>query len=658
MENKYFAADTTDALIARCQLEIQNWMTQDSSDNGVFRAARDACIRNTISYYSDTLDKDTWDTALTYGGEQGELVSVGTNKAKTNIKQRNALNTKQRLNFECIVDVTDPEALQTAILGKAITKDVVANHDVEKKLGHCSERTFVNGWHWLSSCWHTDQGYVYRTDEHGMPVYSGGPVLATHHMSDVIFDWSFSNFKDNQWAILKRTKNRWDLITQYKKLETELLTVQNAFGDSQAKAQSGLMPRKQGNDNIFVWEFYHRPTPALPKGRMVVFCDVNCVLYDDINPYECIPLIPMRFELLGDTGIGVPLLSSMLAAQEMRDAAVSAQATNISAFAVQTILAPKGSDISVKDIEGLSMLYYKPSGADGGGKPETLQLCQSPAEVPGFVKQMDQDIDDLSMLTATLRGNPPANVTSGDMAATLSANATEFLDVESKVTIMCVEEWMDLTIKNYQKFATVDQIVTVAGEASMSWAKTFKRENLKSIKHTKVKTQNALMNTVAGRLYFADTLLNGKFPLSPNQYFGIIEGEPIEDLFDDQLTEQMAVKSEISALLEGKNVLPMLLDNHPLFINAYRKVLYNQAVRTNSALYGHITQLIEERMDLEMKIPPAIKAMLRGNPDGQQGNPTGNVPAPSQAMAGQGLGPGNPQNDVSGPAQPAAPQMQ
>lgn len=271
-------------------------------------------------------------------------------------------------------------------------------------------------------------------------------------------------------------------------------------------------------------------------------------------------------------------------------------------------------------------------------------------EVFQFLNTCSQYMSNVSMITETLRGQPPANVTSGAMAATLAANAMEFLNSASKALTIWCEEMVNIAIQNYKLFASEEQILDITGEGSVSYVKQFKADDLKSLRQIKIRTQSPLMNTVAGRLQFGDSLLQSGLIKNPQQYLNLIEGAPVEDLFNDDYSENMAIQAEIDALIEGRPVIPMMTDNHPMFINAYKKLLYNPHIRTQSEITQMIVQLMQERISMEQQLDPMLKAMLRG-----QEMPPQQAGAPSQPAAMPGEIATELTEEAAMPAAPAEP---
>jgi hypothetical protein len=80
------------------------------------------------------------------------------------------------------------------------------------------------------------------------------------------------------------------LIAQYPELEDELHkipTIQDFHGINIYNSQQTIK-----DDYIWCYELYHKPTPAMPAGRMVFYASEKAVFYDGQNEYGCIPVEP------------------------------------------------------------------------------------------------------------------------------------------------------------------------------------------------------------------------------------------------------------------------------------------------------------------------------------------------------------------------------
>lgn len=656
----YWAKGDTAKLIAKVTSQRALWATGQASTN-VFTAVMTSYWRNMAAYYSPLITPDSWVSSLGFAGEQGELVKLSVAAARTLIEQSVTLTTKQRLAFEALTDINEANPLQMARLGKGICNQVAERESIDDKMESVAERCHVLGMGFMSAVWRSDKGYVYSRNEGDSVNYSGDVQWREHDFHEMVYDWSIADWDEVPCATLYVAMNRYDLMANYPHLASQIKSAPSVKEELQAAPNLSFMSRYEDTDLVYVKEFYHRPTPALPNGRMVVFLNANCVLTDEknedgsfLNPYGTIPVHRFMFSRVIGTGLGYPLMSSLLPLNEMLDHEMSVVSTNHQAFGVQSVLVPKGADIGVEDVaKGLNFITYTPQGADGGGKPEPLQLTATPPEIMQFADKLEHWLEIVSKMSATLRGSPPPNVTSGEMAATVSANALEFLSSASKAMTIGVEKLMNFSMQWYQKFADVEQIVNMVGKGEISSVKEFKADDVKAIKRIKIRTQSPMMNTVAGRLQFADGLLQ-KGLVDAFKYYSIIEGAPIDELFDSELSENTSVQQEIDTLMDGGNVAPLLTDNHPLFIRAYLRLLYNQHVRLNSNLTQHVLDMLVVRKDLEFQLQsdPFLFQLIRGQPSpmSAMAPPPGEQAPPPEAQAMQPPEP--PVSDVSQPAEP------
>jgi hypothetical protein len=648
MHDVYWANDTTDALLSMCAKHITNWGGYDSPATNIFTSVSSAWRRNLVAYYSPMIKANDWTTALGYGGDQGELIDMSIPISRTLVRQYVSILVKQRLNFECDADTVDGNALQIARVGKYLANYYITEEDLENKIFRAAEQTAVLGAGYITCTWRTDKGYLRNVDMNGNAMLAGQNSFETPDITEVIYDWSVK-FEDSPWCIIKQRRNRWDVLSQFPEMRDEILGAPTVYNSRRFLTDLDFIPMYHDTDLIYVYEFYHKCTASMPNGRMSLFLEGQKSIYDDKNLYKNVPAVQFMFEEMMSTGLGYPMLSSLLPSQEMYDFSMSSQATNLGSFAVQSILSPKGSDISAHQIDGLNFISYMPQSIDGGGKPEPLQLTKSPPEIAEFRNTLERLMESNSNLNAAVRGNPPPGVTAGTAIATLSANAQEFLTAGSKSIIIGIQKLMKIALYNDQIFATMEHLQAIVGPTNAYLLKGLKDKE--AIKRVKIRESNPLLNSTAGRMQIADMVLRGGYAKNAQELFSILEGAPAESLYNVELDENQAVRSEIDAVLAGHPVTPAITDNHPLFVRALQAILYQAEIRQNSALVQQVTAIVQERIRLEMACPPELKAMLRGIPMPPQAPPQGGpqqqggIPAPE------------PQNQASQPAQPGlAPQ--
>lgn len=622
MTQKFFAKEEGPVLADKLLNFISGW----SSSTGALGVCLQTARRNRLAYESMLYSSKSFDSAIEFFGEQDELVRMKVPLARTRIRQFVSYMAKKKLNFEAVTEMTDADPLQTARLAKSICDTIVKKQRLQEKSETIAEKMLVEGMCFASCLWRDDKGLILTEPlkEGETLAYEGDVSIDIHNLTDVFFDWTASSWDEVSWAVLRIPMQRYDLIAQFPEMESDILSLPDYLDHERYESKSYDISRSSidpliKHNKVSVYHFFYKPTSALPYGRYTIFGEGSKVFYDspELNVYAGIPMTPFFMEQVAGTIIGYPLFSNLLPAQELLDATYSSIATNTQSFSTPIIMVPKGSDISVSDLQSMNLVQYTPLSVDGGGKPENLQLSRTPPELFRLLDILGAQITDASMINDTLRGQPQSNVTSGTMAATLSANALEFINVASQRLYLGLEFLMNQAIALYKIFASVERLVEISGKNNASYVRTFKGEDLVTLKQIRIQETNPLLSTTAGRLSISDSILQIMQQNRPDlvsKYLMILEGAPASELYEDELSEQTAVQMEIDALLEGQEVMPIITDNHPLYISAYRKLLYNPMVRSQSTLLPIVLSLIEQRLELEQQLDPTLKAILRNQP--------------------------------------------
>jgi hypothetical protein len=497
----------------------------------------------------------------------------------------------------------------------------------------------------------------YARDEDGMSNYEGDLEFSTLGVRDVFYDTSKPMWEDQDAVIVRCVHNRWNLIAQHPDLRDHILKLPPVTNEK-STFWWDVLRGQTDEDSVYVYEMYHRITPAMPEGRMTMFGDKKTPFYDGPNLYECIPVDIMQPEKIHNTGYGYPMFSDLLPAQEMLDHCYSAISTNQAATAVQMYAAPRGADISSNDIGGMNFLLYTAQNVPGGGKPEALQLTQTAGETFKFGDMLEAQMMKLSQLNNAMIGEPTPGVTAGTAIATLTNNALRFMDPYIKEYTFCLEGCMSKAIKFMAKFGTTERIVSIVGKNSKEQAKTFVGRELESVKRMRLKTQSPQLQTIGGRLDIAEKLLPTGILKSPQKIISLLEGAPLESLYTEELSSNDLIQQERDMMLEGKMPSVFLTQDHPAHIIGHAADLNDQMLLQNHQAVALYAQHIQEHLDLEKSMDPFLKAICRtgkapemamGMPIPQQGGGAIEGLAQAEKMPGE-----EPSPDVAEPAQPQA----
>lgn len=630
--------------------EVANYLQEYHANWAIWYNSpfKQAWVRNFIAYYSPVLMPGAWDTSMIFEGIQGELTRFYTPKARTLIRQLIAVVTKQRLSFQASAMTSGTEVINDVKLANALSDQIVQNETLDVKAEQLTEGALVCGKWFMYTKWRTDRGQPYTRGENGALIYTGGVEITTPGVFDVYYDISYPHWDHVPWAEVRTIQNRFNLMAQHPELADSIMQLPSV---SQDRGPNTWFNRsKIDDDNVYVYEFYARPCPALPKGRMLMYADDKCVFHDGDNVYETIPIEPMTPENVLTTGLGYPQFTNIMAAQEMFDNSLSAIATNQAQFAVQSVSIPRGSGVSVEELNGMRFVSFTPQQVPGGGRPEALQLTQSSPETFKFSEMLDKLMVDLSGINNALRGDPPPGVTSGVAIATLSANAMEFLKSVERPLQICMEKSMMHAINCYKKFAKLPQSLTMKGKNNQVSNKQFVGKHIDAVSGIKILTANPLMNTISGRIEIAEKMLGmPKDMWGP--YIAILEGRPLQELTKSELSQEDLISSEDDMMKDGQQVAALATDDHPKHVISHASLLNNPEIRNNAPYVQTILDHIQQHMDLAQNTSPLLTALVR---TGKM--PEGGLPPPPQP---QGAPPPNggpqaePELHVANPAHDA-----
>jgi len=595
-------------------------------------------LRNYLSYYSPVVHPSAWDTSMIFEGVQGELLRFYTPKARTLIRQLVAVVTKQRMAFKAAARTSGSDVMNEVKLANALSDQIVQQERLNIKGDQLCEGGLVTGVWFTKTTWRTDFGEPYTRDDKGKPITNGGVEISLLSPFNVFYNLGLP-WDQVPWVECRVKRNKWDLIADHPDLEDEIKSLPSVA--QERGPHSWVSSELDDEDLVYVYEFYHRPCPSLPKGRMMIYADDQTVFYDGENRYDTIPIEANIPEAVLDTGLGYSKLTDLAGAQEMFDNNLSAIATNQSQFAVQNIAIPRGSNVNVNELNGMNFITFTPQNASGGGKPEALQLTKTAPEVFKFTDKLEQLMQDLSYLNGAMTGNLPPGVSSGTAIATLSANSIEFITSISKSYNLCWEKTMQHAMNAYQKFAKIPQKVKLTQKSGQTTYREFTGEEMANVSEMTLETVNPLMKTFAGRLEIGEKLLTMPKEIWP-EYTACLEGRPLSEIYKGEVTEVDLIAQENEALEQGQPVPVLAVDDHPMHIQRHAEVLADVENRVNGQSVQAVLNHIMEHYQLLKQGDPALLGIIK----------TGTIPEGGLQPPPPPPAPSGPQPSSMAPPQP------
>ena len=585
----YFAKLKKDEVVSEI-LTRTNTLLQDNYWEGLYRNGR--FYYNFDNYFNE-------DSSLKRAGDVGQLLKVSCNQARSLIRNVVTLVASDRLAFECIALSNDEATFASTRVAKSIIEDVVSRKNVDKLQDLAIEKALVYGSSFYVCKWNTALGEPYVRDEKGGTLFTGDVDIQVKSPDEVLFDLNCRSWNEVEWVIIRQRMNKYTIAAQYKKFADKLDGLSGIMDEENTEGFSF------SEDMIEVLEFYHKPTPAIPEGRMVVFVNDEIVLFDGPNPYKGLPVEPCIPTQMGNTLRGYALYSDLLPLQEMLDNEISSISSNHAAYGVQNVLVPRDCDIDIESMSGLQIIQY----TSEGGVPSPFNLAQSSPELFKMIDVYKQNMMEISGINSTVRGAPPAGLTSGVAIATLSANSIKFASPYVKASQIALEKLMEMVVAQFKLFATSERTLAILGANSSYITLRFTQADIETISHIKMRTKNALSDTVSGRMEIANQLLQTGLITNQQDYLKVLETGELDVLTDEMSTEDDLIQSENEEMRGGNEVQALIWDDHVSHISKHKMLLNNPIIRRESSIIGIVLAHIDEHLSLIENGDPRVLEM-------------------------------------------------
>lgn len=650
----YFATLPADEIAAELDKKVETWY-DNLGMSGIFRKMK----KSYSAYYGyNSTGSGHTSSEIVKSGQQGELSLIKANHFRNLIQHLLVMTTAQRPAMDARAINTDYRSLAQTILANGILDYYMREKKLERQLKMATEYALVFGEGYVRLEWDATEGDEYVADpDSGNIIFTGDITYSVMNPLDVIKDIYAPTADDNDWIIIRHWKNKFELIAKYPNLAEEILKTRTKDDLDGTFNYRFKVDSTNGSDLIPVFEFYHRKTSALPNGRQVVYASKEAVLYDGPLPYREIPVYRIApGELIG-TPHGYSVAFDLLALQEVIDGLYSIVVSNQTAFGVQNLLLPQGHNISYSALAGgLNIIEYDPQ----AGKPEALNLTSTPPEIFKFIDKVESVMETLSGVNSVARGNPEANLRSGNALALIQSMAIQFNSGLQQSYAELLEDTGTATIMTLRDFAATPRVAMIVGKNNRSYMKEFQGSDLDKVSRVVVDMGNPLSKTTAGKLEMANNLLQQGLIKRPEDYIMVMKTGNLETMLDGDVSTLMCIKSENENMAEGKPATAVFLDNHILHIKEHASIIGSPEARENPQVVQALSMHIQQHIDLLKNTDPNLLNIL-GMPSlqapqgGPQGAPSGQPPEPQQGP-GPKAAPMNPNNAAPNLPQPASKQ--
>lgn len=504
---------------------------------------------------------------------------------------------------------------------------------------------------------------------HKIRTKSGAPTVT------IFYPWNYvqetRQAGEPLWGLVRETESKWNLCSQYPDLKDAILNQNTAYDEYDFGQLFRLEELEFANNDLCtVKHFYHARCPAMPDGRYTVMIG-DVVLWDTVCPVkEGLPVAIMCSSKFIETTFGYCDSWDMLAISQALNQVNSDEMQNYALYGRQSVGYEKGTNVT---IDGLTRgaAYEWPQGAR---PPTAIQLVSVPGTLPQLKQYLHKMLDHVSGQNPTSRGEPEANVRSGEMAALLDSIALRYQSYRQQAARRFRIRGATIVLDMIKRYGETPFLIEISGIDDRSYVAEFTREDITGVERVTMDVVSPMMQTIAGRWQVYSLLKD----LPPDQraaaYELITTGDSSLFIRKDRAAE-LQVRRENEDLVTGeREVFPTSGEDVALHYNrhwAQREQILASDKQDADALKridDHLAATIQTWLGSSGLVagirgitPPPALGPSNDNPSG---NPMYQLQM--QIMAGQGGQPANtnqqaqpqPQQQASGPAPGAEQAMQ
>lgn len=610
-QKAYFAADTANECASNLLNKARSFHTLMQSNAYLLK------IKNMWYYYHGQFNQNSHEVG--YTGEQGELLTLNVNHFRNIGEHIINMILSSRPTMQARAINTDYKSLAQTYLANGILDYYMREKGMEDAIKRAVEYAVVLGAGYVRMEWNATAGEDYETDDQGNIIKEGEIEFSNLSPLDVIFDGTKETW-DHNWLMVRTFKNRFDLIAKYPEFEEQIRAIP-AKNDNQYRIH---IFSNDDTDDIPVYEFYHKKTDSLPEGRYMLFLSPDAILIDTVMPYRRIPIFRLTPSDFLGTCYGYTSLFDLYPIQEAVNSLYGSVLTNNTAFAVQSVFVPKGSDISIASVEG-GMNFI-----EGNAKPEPIQLTNSSIETYKLIEVLEGTMETISAVSSVTRGNPEASLKSGSALALVQSMSLQFISKFQQSYVRLIENLGTGLIEMLKDFATAPKVIAVVGKNNRSLLKEFTGEDISAINRVIVDVGNPLARSTAGRVQMAEQLAQMNLLKSSAEYFQVINTGNIDTVYEDEMSQILLIRGENEKMMEGQQVLTTFLDDHRQHILEHRAVIADPELRNNPVLLDIVLGHIQEHIEHLRNTDPQTLQIINQVPLNPMG--TAGMPLPPEMM--------------------------
>lgn len=608
--------------------------------------------------------EDGFNRKIRITGVDGELVKININQLRSIIQSILSMTTSTRPAAIPKAINDDAQSLVQAALAEGLIDYFFKDKNIEEKTQSAAEAALVLGSGYVYLNWNPWKGDIESanqdpiTGEFTDVKMTGDIDCFNPSIKEVYFDPAVKKWQENQWVIVYRTYNKYELeklFPEYAETIRNLKTKQNR--DYMDTSERVFYFSQESDELIGIFEFYHKKTLLKPLGLKALILENGTCIHMEDYAEDVLPVFRLSPKDFINSQIGYATAFDLQGLQNAYDQIYSTMLTNINMFGLQSLQVPVGTELTRSDIGGPSM-FEVPEGTDG---VKAVDLLADLGPLINALNITEDQMETTSGQNSVSRGNIEASQRSGAALALVQSMAVQYNSSFQQNYGRLIEDTATHLFRLLKKNAKSKKTLSILGKDNSSKTIDFTGDMISAIDRVVVDLGNPLMKTVAGRKEIGLEMIQNGLIKTPEEYITLITTGQLKPLYKSVQSTLERIHKENDMFLDG--VMPdiNMLDDHRLHLQEHQVLLNNEAVRSNPEISQMVWDHMQEHlaqwafMSNDPKLANLLLALgqqpLQGpvpmmGPDGQPMTDAADLSAP------EGLTPGGaarmPKNPLTG----------
>jgi len=550
-------------------------------------------------------------------GDHSEYSKIMISDFRNLLQHQLLLATNNRPAWDCKAVNNDYRSKTQCILGNALLDYYLKEDGIEDLLVAAVEKSLYSGEGFVEVAWNIDKGEEI-SDGQGNSVRTGNIDLNSYSTLEVIRDILCEKFEKNNWLILRKQVNRYDLAAAYPDYYDKIVNLPSVFESMQAWDIPPYKNRGQLNitdsDQVILWTLYCKKTNSNPDGRFVEFTDDDSFVLTDVPlPYEEIPVHRVASSNWNGSCFGYSIAFDLAPIQEAENTLFSTALTNNKAFGVQMISVESGTNISASELSDGLAVIERPQGTQ---PPQGINLTASSPELYNFLNQLQQKQEVISGVNSVVRGDPTGALrgNSGAALALVQSQSVQFMNGLVASYNQLLENVGNSMIRRLQKFCQLPILAEIVGKNNKTLIQEFTGEDINLINRVQVQAANPITKTLAGKINLADTLLQSGIIKTSDDYLMVLQTGNLQPMIHGETSELLLITDENEKISAGEVPNAIYSDNHVLHIKEHNTVGSSTEARENPEIIQAMLSHCQQHIDLLRNTDPELLQILGQQP--------------------------------------------